>query len=316
MSETAKGVLAMVGACVVWGLSPLFYKLLADVPPPEVLAHRTLWSIVFFGMVLAAQGRLREIQIALGNRRQLLIIFIASVLISINWFTFILSVQIGKATESSLGYYIFPLIAVVIGAVWFGEKLSRVQWFAVGAAAFAVASLTWGLGVAPWISLIVSISFALYGVIKKGMALGPVVSVTCEILVLLPIWVLVLFWYHVQGQGHFATDWTTSLLLVLSGPLTAIPLIMFSYAARRVALGTVGLLQYVNPTLQFICAVAVFGEPFGWWHKMAFTVIWIALALFSLSSLRQDREARRASKASSGVSTQVRKEASEESANP
>ena len=316
MSETTKGVLAMIGACVVWGLSPLFYKLLANVPPPEVLAHRTFWSIAFFGMVLATQGRLGEIRIALQNRRQLLTLVVASVLISLNWFTFILSVQIGKATESSLGYYIFPLIAVVFGAVWFGEKLSRIQWFAIATAAFAVASLTWGLGVAPWISLIVSVSFALYGVIKKGMALGPVVSVTCEILVLLPIWVVVLIWYHAQGQGHFAADWSTSFLLILSGPLTAIPLIMFSYAARRVALGTVGLLQYVNPTLQFVCAVAVFGEPFGWWHKMAFTVIWIALALFSLSSLYQDREARRASRASSGVSTQVRKDASEGSANP
>lgn len=316
MSETAKGVLAMIAACVVWGLSPLFYKLLANVPPPEVLAHRTLWSVAFFGVVLGAQGRLKEIQTALRDRRQLLTLIVASALISINWFTFILSVQIGKATESSLGYYIFPLIAVVIGVVWFGEKLTRVQWIAVTAAAFAVVCLTWGLGVAPWISLIVSISFALYGVIKKGMALRPVVSVTCEILVLLPIWVLVLIWYHAQGQGHFTTGWSTSLLLVLSGPLTAIPLILFSYAAKRVALGTMGLLQYVNPTLQFICAVAVFGEPFGWWHKMAFTVIWIALALFSVSSLCQEREARRASKASSGVSTQVRKEARDGSANP
>lgn len=213
-------------------------------------------------------------------------IALAAVMVSVNWLIFILSIQIDKVTEASLGYYIFPLMAVLTGWIWFGETLKRAQWVAVALAALAVCVLTVGLGVAPWIALIISVTFSFYGAVKKTLPLGPVVSVTAEILILLPVWLMVLAWFHGTGQGAFAGDVRTSLLLILSGPLTAIPLILFSFAARRVPLSTVGLLQYINPTLQFMCAVLIFGEPFTQWHGITFGMIWLALAIFSVAALR------------------------------
>ena len=316
MSQTLSGILAMVTSCVVWGLSPLYYKLLEHVPPAELLSHRTLWSVIFFAVLLAVQGRLAELRDALRGRKQVALIAIASLMVAANWFCFILSIQIGKTTEASLGYYIFPLMAVLIARVWFAETLVFGQWLAVALATLAVVILTWGLGVAPWIALIISTTFALYGAIKKGLALGPVVSVTAEILLVLPLWLMVMGWFHIQGQGSFGTDLGTSLLLMLSGPLTAVPLILFSYAARRVALSTLGVLQYINPTLQFLCAVVAFGEPFSQWHAIVFPLIWLALAIFSISALRQDKASRRAAMAASGVSTQVTNSSSETSAKP
>ena len=241
MKDATKGILAMVGACTIWGLSPLFYKMLAHVPPPEVLSHRTLWSVIFFTGVLAFQRRLPELGSAFRGRRQIGVIALAAAMISVNWFIFILSIQIGRATEASLGYYIFPLMTVLVGWMWFGERLGAAQWGAVALAAVAVLVLTIGLGVAPWISLVLATTFAVYGALKKGLALGPVVSVTCEILIFLPFWLILLGWYHATGQGHFGIGWLTSLLLILSGPLTAMPLILFSYAARRVRLDRLGL---------------------------------------------------------------------------
>jgi len=289
MSDTRKGILAIISACVIWGLSPIFYKALTHVPPAEVLGHRTGWSFVFFAGVLAAQGRLGEIPAALATWRRAGVIALASALISANWFLFILSIQIDRATEASLGYYIFPLVAVLIGRFGFGERLGRAQWLAVGLAALAVGVLTWGLGVAPWISLVLASTFGLYSAIKKELPIGPVVSVTCEVLFFLPIGLSVLVVQHSGGQGAFGREIWDSALLILSGPMTAMPLILFSYAARRVSMATVGLLQYINPTLQFLIAVMLFGEPFTLWHQIAFALIWSALIIFSAASLRRGR---------------------------
>lgn len=309
MTDAQKGILAIVGASAIWGLSPIYYKLLPDVPAHEILAHRALWSFVFFGGILLLQGRFGEIFRAFSGWRRAGVLVLASFMISINWFLFIVAIQIGRTTETSLGYYIYPLAAVVIGRVWFGERLGRAQWAAIALAGFAVIVLTIGLGVAPWISLILAISFALYGVIKKQLSLGPVVSVTCEILIFLPVALTILFMVHRSGQGHFGVTGWDSVLLVASGPITAMPLILFSYGARRIAMSTVGLLLYINPTLQFFCAVLIFAEPFSQWHAIAFTMIWAALVIYSIA-------ARKASMAASGVSTTVRKPASEGSANP
>lgn len=316
MSAAARGIWAMIGACTIWGLSPIYYKALDHVPPLEVLAHRTLWSFLFFAGILAAQGRLGDIRAALASRRQVGLIALAAAMISLNWFLYILSIQIGQATEASLGYYMFPLVTVVIARVWFKERLGRVQWLAVALAALAVGLLTWGLGVAPWISLFLAGSFASYGAIKKLLVLGPVVSVTCEILFFLPVGLTALAVQHGRGQGAFGQEVWDSGLLVLSGPLTATPLILFSFAARRVSLATVGVLQYLNPTLQFLCAVLVLGEVLTPWHVAAFGMIWVALAIYSAAALRQDRLSRRAAMAAAGVSAHIRNPPSEASAKP
>lgn len=304
MNEAQKGILAMVAACVIWGLSPLFYKLLSHIPPIEVLAHRTVWSAVIFSLLLAFQGRLEQLAAALREVRTLLIVALAALMISTNWFVFIWSIGNAHATEASLGYFLFPLVAVLFGRALFGEALRPLQWLAVAVAFAAVMVLTLGLGVAPWIAIILSVTFGLYGVVKKMLDIGPVVSVTGEVLVLAPIAGLVLWHSHAAGQGAFGpAQMGDSLLLMVSGALTATPLILFSYAARRARLSTVGLLQYLNPTLQFLCAVVVFAEPFGLWHKISFPMIWAALALYSVVSLRQDRAASSATPSASTSST-------------
>ncbi len=294
MREATKGIVAMVATCTVWGLSGIYYKLLAHVPPIEILAHRTLWSCAFFALVLLVQGRISMLGRALAGRRSVLSIALAALMISTNWFVFITSIQIGKAMEASLGYYIFPLVAVLLGAIAFRERLGRAQLFAVGLALCAVVTLTLGLGVPPWIALVLASSFGLYGLVKKGLSVGPVVSVTAEVLLLSPIALTVLWYFHSSGNGAFAANWRDSLLLAFSGILTGTPLIMFSYATKRVTLATVGLVQYLNPTLQFLVATLIFLEPFSFWHAVAFAMIWTALAIYTTASLRQDRAARKA----------------------
>ncbi|MFD1508695.1 EamA family transporter RarD [Lacimonas salitolerans] len=295
MSTAGRGIAAMVVCCTVWGLSPLYYKLLAHIPPIEVLAHRTLWSLVFFALVLTVQGRLGQLRAALGSPRAAAIIGFAALMISLNWFLFITSVQIGRVTEASLGYYLFPLVAVAIGRVAFGERLTGMQSVSVALAALAVAVLTWGLGVAPWIALILSGTFGLYGLVKKRLEVGPVVSVTAEVLLLSPIALGVLAWFHSSTDAAaFGASTADSALLMLSGVLTGAPLILFSYATKRVRLGTIGLVQYLNPTLQFLVAVLIFGEAFGGWHAVAFALIWTALVIYTIATWRQDRAARRA----------------------
>ncbi|WP_299843575.1 EamA family transporter RarD [uncultured Roseovarius sp.] len=298
MSEAAKGVWAMVVACTIWGLSPLYYKLLEHLSPIEILAHRTLWSFVLFAILLLFQGRIGQIAVALGSFRSVLIIGCAAFFISLNWFVYISSIQIDMVLEASLGYFIFPLIAVVLGAVVLGERMARAQVFAVFLAFCAVLLLALGFGVTPWIALVLGTSLGLYGLIKKGLSAGPVVSVTAEVLLLSPIAIGVLWWIHAGGSGAFGTTLPDTILLIFSGVLTAWPLILFSYATKRASLGTVGLVQYLNPSLQFLVATVIFLEPLSYWHVMSFAMIWAALVIYSASALRQDRALRKAPESS------------------
>ncbi|SHI81274.1 chloramphenicol-sensitive protein RarD [Shimia gijangensis] len=302
MSEAAKGVLAMVAACTIWGLGPIYWKLLAHVPAIDVIAQRTLWSAVTFVLILAFQRRLTVLWAALRHPRVALTVFLAALMISLNWFTFVWAVGNGRTVEASLGYFLFPLVAVIAGRVIFKEHLGALQKLAVGLAAFAVVVLTVGLGVLPWIALVLAASFGLYGVIKKGLDMGPVVSVTGEVLLLSPL-ALFLILTSPSGTGGLGNAWQDAALLVFSGVFTATPLILFSYAARRAPLSTVGLVQYLNPTLQFFCAVAIFGEPFGFWHAVSFPMIWVSLAIYTYASLRQEKLRKRAASKASTSST-------------
>ena len=290
------GLLAMIAACVIWGLTPLYYDLLSDVPPIEVLAHRTIWSLVFFGAVLAARARLSELARALGGPMVRRLALTAG-LISINWFVFILSIQLGRTTEASLGYYIFPLVAVVLGVLVYRERLRVLQWLAVALAAAAVVWLSVGLGAPPWLALTLASSFGLYAVLKKSIPLPGLVTVTAEVVLLAPIAAVYLGFLAIRGEGVFLDDAGQAGLLMLSGPLTGLPLILFSFASQRTALSTLGLVQYLNPTLQFLCAVVIFGEPFGEVRALAFALIWTALALYSLAAIRRDRSRNRMSRA-------------------
>ncbi len=289
MQDITKGILAVTTAATIWGVAPVYYSLLNHVPPFELLSHRTLWSFLFFAFVLTYQKRLVEVWQGLFGHNAVMSILMASVLIATNWFFFIHSVQKGQATEASLGYFMMPLVSVVLGLVIFKENLSVGQWLAVSLATFAVILLTYGLGVPPWFALIIATSFALYGAIKKRLKIPPTVAVTVEVLFLSPIALCILGYYHGWVGGYFGSNAWTTFLLMLSGPLTATPLILFSYAARRVKLTTVGILQYINPSLQFICAIIVLAEPLTFWHAVVFPMIWIALILYTMLSLHAKR---------------------------
>ncbi|MCV2868967.1 EamA family transporter RarD [Defluviimonas sp. WL0002] len=285
MTAEFRGIAALIAACTVWGLSPIYYKALSHVPPLEVLTHRALWSLALFSAWLGFKGRLGEVRgLLAGPGRWLLAL--AAFMIGINWFGYISAIQAGRTVEASLGYYIFPLIAVLLGVMLFGEPFARAKGAAVALAAAAVILLTWGLGAAPWIALFLGGTFAIYAAIKKRLGAGPVVSITVETLMLAP---LALFWlWHVTWTqtGHFGDSAQTSVMLVFSGVITAVPLMLFSYASRQVSMAAFGLTQYLNPTLQFLCATVVFQEPFTGWHLAAFALIWTAVAIFSLSGLK------------------------------
>ena len=282
MNRTAQGILAILAACVIWGLSPLYYNLLTMVPPLELLAQRTLWSFLFFALVLGLQGRFSALIHALGNRGHVITLFAAACAIAVNWYFFIYSVQINRVSEASLGYFIFPLVAVVFGLIVFKEKLSALQWVAVALAVFAVLILTYGLGVAPWLALVLSLSFGTYSVLKKRLDLSPVISVTLEVMLLLPLTVPYLMIQNWPIQD--STDsWQIWFLLMGSGPLTATPLILFSYATRRISMSTVGIMQYINPSIQFLVALLIFAEPMTDWHFGAFSIIWVAVVIYSWS---------------------------------
>jgi chloramphenicol-sensitive protein RarD len=299
MTGQMQGILLMIGACGIWGLSPIYYKLLLHVPAMELLAHRTFWSLVVFAGLLALQGRLGGLRAALGSPKAFLITAFAALMVTANWFLFIVSVQIEQVRETSLGYYIFPLVAVLLGVVVFRERLTVLQWAAVALATVAVLQLTLGLGSAPWIALVLASTFGAYSLVKKRLEVGAVVSVTAEVLLLAPIalgWLIVL---QLQDKGVFGADLYISGLLIFSGVLTAFPLILFSAAAKKVNMATLGLLQYLNPTLQFFCAVVLFGETLTLWHTIAFALIWTALALYSASSLAQERARRKSAMTSS-----------------
>ena len=293
MNQFSYGILAIITACIIWGFVPVYYKLLTHVPPFELLAHRTIWSFLFFFVILIYNGKLSELWVSVFvSKEDRVFIMISALLIAINWFFFIFAIQTNNATEASLGYFIMPLVTVVWGLVIFKEKLSHTQWFAVSLATVAILILTVGLTSAPWIALTLAVSFSFYAVLKKRIKISPMVSVTAEVLILIPLALLIILYFH-QGQGgSFGVDFLTSFLLALSGPLTAAPLILFSYGALRVELSTVGILQYINPSLQFFCAAVIFLEPLTIWHILSFPMIWTALALYSWAGVRKSYKTR------------------------
>lgn len=285
MTEPRKGAIAMVLASIIWGLSAIYYKQLSDIPPLEVLCHRTLWSVIVFIFILRFQGRLQDLKLVFQNQKLILSLFWAAAMISINWFFFIWSVHNDRATEASFGYYIFPLVAVLFGLIFFKEQLSLMKWCSVFLAIFAVTTLAISQDILPFVALVLSVTFGIYGALKKQINLGPILSVTTEVILLLPLAIIFLLYWHLSGFGSFGKNIETTSLLIFSGPMTAVPLMLFSYAARRVQMTSLGIIQYLNPSLQFLVAVFIFAEPFGASQGMAFGLIWLALFIYTLASL-------------------------------
>ena len=284
MTQPVKGAIAMLLACLTWGFAPLYYSFLSHLGPEEILSHRTLWSVVTFVSVISVTGRRRETLRVLKLPKTMALILLAGVMIGINWYVFIFSVGAGRVTESSLGYYIFPLVMVLLGLVVFRETLSKLQWMSVALALIAVIVLTYGLGRAPWLAMIISFTFGIYGLLKRIIKVDSVISVTLEVVFLLPFAVAYLCWFGSMP------DAPTLALLMFSGLITAGPLMLMTYATQTVRMATVGLVQYLNPVLQFFCAIVLLGEVLTSWHMIAIGLIWIALAFYTVAVFKAERK--------------------------
>lgn len=287
-SEARAGLLYGAAAYIFWGLSIFYFKAISGVPPLEILAHRILWSVPLLLAWLAARGRLGELRAILRTRRTLGMLLITTVLIAVNWLVFIFAVSTGRVVQASLGYYINPLLNVVLGMVFLGERLRRVQWISVLLAATGVTYLAASLGSLPVISLILATTFGLYGLLRKTVPADGPVALTVETGLLLPVMIGFLAVQAWRGEMAFLHGrWTVDLLLLLAGLITTMPLLWFTNAVRRLRLATIGFLQYLSPSLQLFLAVVVYREPFTRMHLVTFGFIWAALGLYSLDALRR-----------------------------
>lgn len=297
MKNSTKGILAMVLACFIWSGSALYYRMLKDIPPLEVLSHRIIWSAVFLFILLLMNKRLSELRELVSSPRVFMLVSFAALMISINWFTYIYAIQIDQLIQSSLGYFIFPLVAVAFGYLFLGERLSKWQWVAISLVFAAVLLFTFSLNIIPWIALFIAFAMGFYGLAKKPLTVSPLVSVLGEALFLLPLALIWLWGVHVYGWiglgnnrvgGHFDLNWT-GVILMFSGPLTAIPLVLMTYSVKRLSLGTVGLVQYTNPSLQFLIAILIFSEPISPVQFVVFGIIWSALLMYIIDIRRNNK---------------------------
>jgi chloramphenicol-sensitive protein RarD len=288
-----------VAAYGIWGLFPLYWKLVEQVPALQIISHRIVWSFVTLAIVAAARF-VREIASQL-DRRTLAIYVIAAVLISINWFLYVYAVNTGVVLETSLGYFITPLVNVLLGVMVLRERLRPLQWCAVALAAIGVLQLTFGYGSLPWIAIGLALSFGSYGLVKKKAPLDSLAGLTLETgLVVIPAATYLLA-ANANGHGAFAhSGLTTDLLLIGGGPVTVVPLLLFASAVRRVTLTTIGLLQYISPTIQFFLGVFLYGEPFSGTRLVGFVIVWMACLLFSIDGLRSRARAPQVGVMSSG----------------
>lgn len=276
------GLFYATTAFVIWGLVPIFWKLLYSLPALEILAHRVIWGLFFIAAWMTYRGRWSELRSVLRQPRTVLSLLASTFFIALNWGIFIYAVNTDKVLDTSLGYYINPLVNVVLGLVVLRERLDRAQWIAVGLAVIAVAVLTVRLGDLPWISLVLAFSFGFYGLLRKTVRADAVVGLTFETAALTP---LALAYLVVAERRGFATLGHHGLkmdaLLILAGLITVVPLVLFTLGVRRLPLSTAGLLQYIAPTCTFLLAVLIYGETFTLAHAVAFALIWTALGIYT-----------------------------------
>lgn len=275
------GLWAGIAAYTMWGLFPIYFKATDSISALEILAHRILWSLPFCLLIIVFRKQLGELIAAFKQPKLVLLLFISSVFLAANWGVYIWAIQQDEIFQGSLGYYINPLMYVLVGVLFLGEKLSKAQGLAVFLAALGVVVLTLYGGVFPAISLFLAASFTVYGVIRKQVVVGSVPGLFIEVAVLFLPALFYVLWLSQNGQFDFLNaDTNLKTLLVLAGPITVLPLAAFAFAARRLKLSTLGFLQYIGPTLQFICGL-YYGEAFTTAHALCFGFIWLAIAIFS-----------------------------------
>ncbi len=286
------GILFAAGAYTLWGLFPIYLKSLEGVSALEILAHRILWSVPFGALLLTLRKQWPEVQRAFTDRRVLLMLAIAAVSISANWLIYVWAVIHDRVLEASLGYFINPIMYVAAGVFVLGEKLRRIQIVAVGLATTGVLILTFGGGAFPWVSIALAVLFTAYGYIRKTTNVGAMPGLFIEVVMLTPLALFYLIWLMQAGHAVFLSgDITMDSMLILAGPVTVLPLVLFALAARRLKLTTLGFMQYIGPTLQFILGI-YYGETFSLAHGICFGLIWTALAIFSFDAVRVNRAAR------------------------
>ena len=288
--DSPRGLALAVTAYVMWGFLPLYMKALAHVPPTEVIGHRVIWSVPIAAVILLAMRRTSDIRVAISNPRTLGMAAVTAALISINWGIYVWAIGSGHALDAALGYYINPLFSVGLGALLLGERPRGAQLFAIALAAVAVVVLTLAAGQVPVVALGLTFSWGFYAYFKKSLPVGPAQGFFLEVLLLTPPALALIAWLGMTGQSHFATGPASDTWLLLgSGLVTAVPLIIYATGAKLLRLSTIGILQYIAPTMIFVTAVFVFDEPFGTARMIAFPMIWAALVLYTVPMIRQSR---------------------------
>jgi len=271
-------------AYLLWGALPLFMKLVAHIPAVEVVAHRIVWSLPLAGITLLVLGRTADVKVALRSPRTILLAALTAAIITCNWGIYVWAIAADRAVETALGYYINPLVSVAMGAVLLGEKLNRYQLAAIALAIVAVLILAFDAGGVPWVSLALAATFAVYGFLRKTLPIGPSQGFFLEVLILALPALAYILWLQAHGEGHFVSSNPGDIgLLLACGPVTAVPLLLYAFGAKLLRLSTLGLMQYIAPTIVFLIAVFVFGEPFDGVRLVAFALIWLALAIYTWS---------------------------------
>ena len=289
MTRFNKGLLFGISAYIIWGLLPLYWQLVEEAGAYEILAHRGIWSLLICISLLALRKQLKSAYVMVRSSRTLSLLFLASGLLTINWGVYIWSVTVNRVVEAALGYYITPLINVTFGVLLLREKLRPAQWIAVALAAAGVVILTLGYGSLPWIALVLAISWGSYSLIKKSLNLGALETLSLETLFAFLPNLVFLFIIQVNGSAEFGSTWSISLLLFGAGAATVIPLLLFNGSTTRLPLSTVGLLQYITPTIMFFIGIFINNEDISMTKVIGFAFIWLALAVLSRDLYRSSR---------------------------
>lgn len=286
-TQSRAGILYAVAAYGFWGLVPLYFYTVQECPAQELVAHRILWSAVLLAVVVTAWRRWPEVWAAFRTRKTVLMLFTSAYLVAGNWYVYVWCATHKQITQASLGYFILPLVNVIAGLALFGDRLRRAQAVALAVATIGVIYMAVSVGEFPWIGIVLAVSFAIYGVVRKVVPVDGVIGLTVESFLLAPVAAgLLLVWDLTDGIAFGHVSRQLDALIALSGFVTTVPLVCFAQAVRKVSLVTVGLLQYLSPTLQLLIAVAVFGEPFTRDHQISFGLIWLGLAVYALDTLR------------------------------
>ncbi|KIH70540.1 EamA family transporter RarD [Salinicoccus roseus] len=292
MSENSKGIIFALGAYLIWGFLPIYWKQVEHISSYELIAHRVLWAFIFMIVFIIVTNRMhlfyKDLKFIFRNKKKVIALFAASTVITTNWLLYIIAVNNGHILDASLGYYINPLISILIGFVILGERFSKSQWTAIIIVFLGVTYLAVGLGSAPWISLTLALSFSIYGLIKKVINMDAVFALAVETFVLAPFALIYILFLEGSGGGNFGIN-ADSLVMMGTGVITAVPLLLFSLGAQRIRLSLIGILQYFAPTIMLLLGVFMYDEAFTDIHTVAYILIWSGLAIYTFSRIQEMR---------------------------